>query len=153
MEIFRETFPVLANQTIWDEITGPTIAALVILGIKWMLYREKVFHLLIVVDEPAGNTASLYVLRRQLNWDMIFLPTFQREDMIYGPQTLVRNVFWWGVFGVDRCTLDVRFGDSDATSHIVHIPRWPYRAYATIRLHMSELSDARPFLVTPEHFE
>jgi len=50
--LFRFLFPSLAAETIWDELTGPTIASLVIIGIKALLYREKVFHLQVTMDVP-----------------------------------------------------------------------------------------------------
>ena len=99
IELFRELFPVVAKQTFWDEITGPTIAALVILGIKWLLYREKVFHLLLIMDVPATETAQLYVLRRQRGIGLVFMPTLCREAMVRAPDTMIRNVFWWGCTG------------------------------------------------------
>lgn len=151
--IFRDLFPAIAHQTIWDEISGPTIAAVTIITIKSLLYREKVFHLMVVMDVPGMNTVDLYLLRRRSGWGLLLMPALQREALIDGRDALIRNIFWWGVFGVDRCTFCIKFGDNDTTCRYVELPRALYRAHATIRVRLGELSEAQPLIVSRQHIE
>ena len=112
--LFRYFLPHLAAETFWDELSGSTIAALVIIGIKSLLLREKLFHLLVTADVPGVSTVHIYLQRRRSGRGLVFNPVFQREAIISDKDALIRNISWWGVYGVDRCTLCVYFGDSDA---------------------------------------
>lgn len=150
--VFRIILPAVAESTFWDELSGPTVATLVILGIKWLLYREMVFHLLITADIPGTENAQIWILRRRAGQGLILLPRLQREALISQPVTLVRNVFWWGVYGVDRCALYVRFGEGDTSSHVVEFPRGLYHAHAIVRVRLSELTAPR-LVITGAHIE
>jgi hypothetical protein len=151
--LFRYFLPQVAADTIWDELTGPTIAALVIFGIKSLLFREKVFHLMVAADVPGLSTVNLYLLRRRRGWGMVFMPRFRREALINDRDAFIRNIFWWGVYGVDDCRLCIRFGDSDMNCRYVDLPRALYRPHATIRVRLSELNANQPLVISHQHVE
>jgi hypothetical protein len=151
--LFRYLFPSIAAETIWDEVTGPTIASLVAIAIKSLLYRKKIFHLMVTTDVPDIHVANLYLLRRRGGWGLIFMPRYQREAMIRDRDTLIRNINWWGVYGVDRCLLCIKYDDNDTNCRYVEIPRSLYRAYVTIRVRLSELSEHQPLVVSRQHIE
>jgi len=151
--LFRSLFPSLAAETIWDELTGPTIASLVIIGIKALLYREKVFHLEVTMDVPEIHRVNLYVLRRRSGWGLVLMPRYQREAMINDRHTFVRNIHWWGVYGVDPCTLCIKFDKHDAKCQYAVLPRTLYQAHATVHVRLSELNEQQPLIVSPQHIE
>ncbi len=151
--LFRYWFPYTAAETIWDELTGPTIASLVIFGTKALLYREKIFHLQVTMDVPDITTVNLYLLRRRGGWRLLLMPTFQREALIHDRHTFIRNVNWWGVYGVDRCVLCLKLEAHDTNCRYVELPRSLYRSHATIRVRLNELSEQQPMIVSPQHIE
>jgi hypothetical protein len=151
--LFRSLFPSIAAETIWDELTGPTIASLVIIGIKVLLYREKIFHLLVTMDVPDIRRVTLYLPRRGNGWGLLLMPRYQREAMINDSHTFIRNIHWWGVYGVDRCTMCIKFDNHDTNCRYVELPRSLYRAHATIRVHLSEVSEQQTLIVSPQHVE
>lgn len=151
--LFRYLFPSLAAETIWDELTGPTIASLVIIGIKAILYREKVFHLQVTMDVHEIHRADLYLLRRRGGWGLVLMPRYQREAMINDNHTFVRNIHWWGVYGVDPCMLCIKFSARDTKCHYVELPRSLYQAHATVHVRLSELSEQQTLVVARQHIE
>jgi hypothetical protein len=151
--LFRYLFPVISAETIWDDVTGPTIASLVAIAIKSLLVRKKIFHLLVTTDVPGISTVNLYLLRRHEGRGLVFKPTFQREAMINEKDTLIRNINWWGVYGVDRCLLCIKFDDNDTNCRYVEIPRSLYRAYVTFQVRLSELSEHQPLVVSRQYIE
>jgi hypothetical protein len=151
--LVRYLFPVLSAETIWDDLTGPTIASLVAIAIKSLLYRENIFHLLVTADVPGIRVANLYLLRRRGGRGLIFMPRYQREAMIQDRDTMIRNINWWGAYGVDRCQLCIKFDDNDTNCRYVEIQRSLYRAFVTIRVRFSELSEHQPLVVSHQHIE
>jgi hypothetical protein len=151
--LFRHFFPDIAIHTFWDELSGPTVATLVVFGIRSLLYRERIFHLMVTMDVPDLRVAHLWVPRRRRGWGMVFVPNLQREALIQDRDTLIRNIFWWGVYGVDRCTVCITFGDSDTGCCYLMLPRAPHQSHATIRVRLSELLELQSFMVSPHHIE
>jgi hypothetical protein len=151
--LFRYLFPHLAAETFWDELSGLPIAALVTIGIKWLLLREQTFHLLVTTDVPEIGTVNLYLRRRREGRGIVFLPAFRREAVIKDRDTLIRNINWWGVYGVDRCTLRFDFSGDDTNGRYVEIPTALCHTHGTIRLRLGELSEHKPLIVSRQHIE
>jgi len=146
IELFRQLFPVLSENTFWDELTGPTIAALVLVAVKMLLYRKRTFHLEIISDRKATRTQVL-ILRRETGLRLIYMPRFWKEAQLSGGRQLVRNIFWWGVWGVDRCLLCIRTGDQDPC-RMVELPVGSAEDFATVQLALKQLKANRTYRVT-----
>ena len=73
--LFRRVLPAIAADTIWGELTGPTSAALVVLGIEMPLCREKVFYPLAIADVPGMRRVHLFLLRRDRRLGSCSCPT------------------------------------------------------------------------------
>ena len=150
---FRYLFPHLAAETFWDEFSGLPVAALATIGVNSLLLRRQIFHLLVTMDVPGISAVDLYLLRRRDGRGMVFVPTLLREAVINDRDALIRNINWWGVYGVDRCTLCFYFGNGDTNCRYVVVPGTLYRSYATIRVRLGELSEHRPLIVSRRHLE
>jgi len=150
---FRYLFPHLAAETIWDELSGSTIAALFIFGLKALLLREQVFHLLVTADLPEVRSIHVFLLRRNPGWGLMYVPTFQREAMIHNHDALIRNISWRGVYGVDRCTLCVKFDADERKFQQVIVPKVPRRTHFTIRLRLSDLRENKPLILSVQNIE
>jgi len=153
VDLFRHWFPNLSAETFWDELSGLPIAAIFAIAAKSILLREKIFHLMVTVDVPGVQAVNVYLLRRRKGWNIIFMPALQREAYIAGRDTMIRNIRWWGISGIDVCTLCFNFGDSDQNGRYVRIPKASCRPYDTVQLRLSELSDRRPLTVSRQHVE
>jgi hypothetical protein len=63
--LFRYLFPHLAAATLWDELSGLPVAALVALGVNSFLLCKQIFHLLATTDVPDVGAVNFYLLRRR----------------------------------------------------------------------------------------
>jgi hypothetical protein len=153
ISLFRFLFPAVAAHTFWDEITGPTIVALAIVLIKWLLYREVVFHVWVDVGIVGDSPVHLWVQRRRRGWGLLFLPAFEREALIWEHQSMIRNAFWWGVFGVDRCLLRFEYDAPKPAWRLVEVPWQAVRPYATIRVSLGEATNTQPLVVAKEQVD
>jgi len=81
------------------------------------------------------------------------MPRYQREAVINDSHTFVRNIHWWGVYGVDPCTMCFKFHARDTKCHYVELPRSLYQAHATVHVRLSELSEPQTLMVSRQHIE
>jgi len=146
IEMFRQLFPVISENSFWDELTGPTIGALAILAIKMLLYRQRTFHLQIVSKQRAASV-YLSLLRRDAGFRLIYLPRFRPEAVVAGRPGMVRNVFWWGIRGVDLCLLCVKTAPNGAC-RMIEIPAGIIDDFGTVRLSIDRLTPKRHYRVT-----
>ena len=151
--LFRLLFPLVAASTLWDEITGPTVVTLALLMIKWLMYRQMVFHVWLTADITGDSPVHMRVQRRRRGWRMFLLPVFDREALVSEPYAMIRNVFWWGVFGVDRCVLRFERDAPKPTQHLIEVPQRVVRSHATVRVTLSAQADSLPHVVTKEQVE
>lgn len=149
--LFRYFFPQLAAETIWDELAGLPIAALISFGVKYILVREQLFHLLVTMDVDGISIVNLKLLRRRDGVGVLFMPTLFKEAIIYNQDTLVRNISWWGVYGVDVCRLCFYADNNQQEYGSLEIPGSLVHSYASVHVKLSELSEGSPLIVDQRH--
>ena len=76
-----------------------------------------------------------------------------REAIITERTTLIRNISWWGVHGVDVCRLCFYVGDFDTPGYLLDLPRGLVHAHATINIKLSELNEQQQLIISPKHIE
>ena len=110
-------FPHLASETFWDKLAGLPIFAIVTYGARFFLIYEQIFHLFVHVDIHGVDTVHIDLIRRMEWLHVFYIPAVHREALVSDEETLVRNIKWWGVRGVDRCIFCFRFGTGAGSYH------------------------------------